>query len=331
MLVGSGTFRNILPPTTLAVACARGMSCNSFCASTSWPAAARADNAVLVSLGSTDIENGWHERDENGDSNPKIHGFWLVKHCSPHQQESTWLRLTCVWKTGAPKLVSHLRTHWSLPNDWIPVTPAVPGGGGLSPADAGAVCIPLSIAAWSNTILRLTGIGCKGWLVRVYSGLMLAMVRTTGTNALTHGKEVNGWNVKKCFLEVAGHTIGGSTAPVFPSCSHPQPVSAVSASIAPCGPCQSSRSKKREHRSARCAGKSLDRAEKHRSSGGSWNNLGTSRPGKGCCLDENTKFSKNEWYNYYNYTYSYTSTMCVYIDSKITSFSNFSNPILARS
>ena len=48
-----------------------------------------------------------------------------------------------------------------------------------------------------------------------------------------HGKEVNGWNVKKCFLEVAGHTIGGSTAPVFPSCSHPQPVSAVSASIAP--------------------------------------------------------------------------------------------------
>ena len=99
------------------------------------------------------------------------------------------------------------------------------------------------------------GLQGRGWSVRVYSGLMLAKVE---------------WNVTKCFLEVAGLTIGGSTVHIMFTASF-----CKAASIAPCGPCQSSHSKKRGHRSARCTGKSLDRAEKHRSSGGRWNNLGT--------------------------------------------------------
>ena len=128
-------------------------------------------------------------------------------------------------------------------------------------------------------MLRLSGMGCKVGVgqsgFRVYSGLS-AKVRPTGTNAHTHFKPKRSkWNVTKCFLEVAGPTIGGSTVHImFPFTAS----FCKAASIAPCGPCQSSHSKKRGHRSARCTGKSLDRAEKHRSSGGRWNNLGTILP-----------------------------------------------------
>jgi len=117
------------------------------------------------------------------------------------------------------------------------------------------------------------GLQGRGWSVRVYSGLMLAKVRPTGTNAHTHFKSKRSeWNVTKCCLEVAAHTIGGFTVHImFPFTAS----FCKAASIEPCGPCQSSHSKKRGHRSARCTGKSLDRAEKHRSSGGRWNNLGT--------------------------------------------------------
>ena len=60
------------------------------------------------------------------------------------------------------------------------------------------------------------GLQGRGWSVRVYSGLMLAKVRPTGTNAHTHFKSKRSeWNVTKCCLEVAAHTIGGFTVHIM--------------------------------------------------------------------------------------------------------------------